>query len=116
VTVQVIGEPITVPPPVARAVCDTVGAVLAGLPPHRVVLTALSEEGADTELYLAFGLPLSNLPDLERFGRDLPAAASWRARLTETGDGRGCLEVSWRQPGAGTSARWAAAGREEGSP
>ena len=42
VTVQVIGDPGTPPPPVARAVLAAVDAVLSALPPHQVMLTVLA--------------------------------------------------------------------------
>jgi hypothetical protein len=104
VTVQVIdGEQPAPPPAVARAGRDTVGAVLAALEPHRVVLTVLSA-GDDAELYLAFTTAPASPPDLTRFGAGLPAAAGWQARLSETDGGGGCLELSWRQASAASAA------------
>jgi hypothetical protein len=96
VTVQVIGDPGTPRPLVARALLATVDAVLSVLPPHRVMLTALAS-GEDVELYLTFGETLSAAPDLTRFGLDVPAAARWRASVSTTESGGGCLEVSWRK-------------------
>ena len=95
VTVQLIGDPGTPPPPVARAVLATVDAVLSALPPHQAVLTALA--GDDVELYLTFAAPLRAMPDLTRFGHDLPAAARWHAAVSTTETGGGYLEVSWRK-------------------
>ena len=63
------------------------------------MLTVLAP-GDDVELYLTFGAPLRAVPDLTRFGLDLPAAARWRAALSATETGEGCLEVSWRKDGA----------------
>jgi hypothetical protein len=99
VTIQLIGDPGTPPPPVARAVLATVDAVLSALPPHQVVLTVLAADD-DIELYLTFGALLRAAPDLTRFGRDVPAAARWRACLAVTETGGGFLEVSWRRDGA----------------
>jgi hypothetical protein len=99
VTVQLIGDPGTPPPPVARAVRATVDAVLSVLPPYQAVLTVLAA-GDDVELYLTFDAPLRAAPDLTRFGRDVPAAARWRASLAATETGGGFLEVSWRKDGA----------------
>jgi hypothetical protein len=99
VTVQLIGDPGTPPPPVARAALATVDAVLSALPPHQAVLTVLAA-GDDVELYLTFDAPLPAAPDLTPFGRDVPAAARWRAFLAETETGGGFLEVSWRKDGA----------------
>jgi hypothetical protein len=99
VTIQLIDDP-EIRPPVARAVRATVDAVLSALPPHPVVLTVLPA-GAVTELYLTFGRPLRTAVDLTRAGRDLPAAARWRAAVSAAEDGGGCLEVSWRSDGAG---------------
>lgn len=99
VTVQLIGDPGTPPPPVARAVLATVDAVLSALPPHQVVLTVLAADD-DTELYLTFDAPLRAAPDLARFGLDVPAAARWRAILHTTETGGGFLEASWRKDSA----------------
>ena len=77
-TVQLIGDPGTPAPPVARALAATVDAVLSALPPHQVTLTVLAA-GDDVELYLTFGAPLLAAPDLTRSGLDVPAAARWRA-------------------------------------
>jgi hypothetical protein len=99
VTVQMIGDPGPVQPPVARAVLATMDAVISALPPHQVTLTVLAS-GDDVELYLSFGAPLRPAPDLTRFGRDLPAAARWHASVSATETGGGCLEVSWRKDGA----------------
>jgi hypothetical protein len=99
VTVQLIGDPGTPQPPVARAVLAAVDAVLSALPPHQAVLTVLAT-GDDIELYLTFGSPLRAAPDLTRFADDVPAAARWRASLSTTETGGGFLEVSWRRDGA----------------
>jgi hypothetical protein len=96
VTVQLIGNPGTPSPPVARALAATVDAVIGALPPHPVTLTALTA-GDDVELYLTFGAPLLAVPDLTRCGRDVPPAARWRARVNATEAGGGCLEISWRK-------------------
>lgn len=99
VTVQVIGDPGTPPPPVARAVLATVDAVLGALPPHQAALTVLAD-GDDIELYLIFSAPLRATPDLTRVGNDVPAAARWQAALNVTETGPGFLEISWRKDGA----------------
>jgi hypothetical protein len=99
VTVQFIGDPGTPPPPVARAVLETVDAVLGALPPHQAVLTVLAD-GDDIELYLNFSAPLRTAPDLTRVGNDVPAAARWQAALNVTETGAGFLEISWRRDGA----------------
>jgi hypothetical protein len=99
VTVQFIGDPGTPPPPVARAVLETVDAVLGALPPHQAVLTVLAD-GDDIELYLNFSAPLRTTPDLTRVGNDVPAAARWQAALNVTETGAGFLEISWRRDGA----------------
>ena len=99
VTVQVIGDPGTPPPPVARAVLATVDAVLSALPPHQAALTVLAA-GDDIELYLNFSAPLRATPDLTRVGNDVPAAARWQAALNVTETGAGFLEISWRKDGA----------------
>ncbi len=111
-TVQVIGDPGTPQPPVARALLAVVEAVTSALPPHQVVLTVLasSEDGEpgqpsepgkpgdDIELYLTFSAPLLTAPpDLTRSGLDVPASARWQARVSTTEPGGGCLEVSWRK-------------------
>lgn len=99
VTVQVIGDPGTPVPPVARAVLATVDAVLSALPPQPVTLTVLAS-GDDVELYLTFGSPPRSPPGLAGFGRDVPAAANWHAAVSEADSGEGCLEVGWRKDGA----------------
>jgi hypothetical protein len=99
VTVQVIGDPGPVQPPVARAVLATMDAVISVLPPHQVTLTVLASDN-DVELYLTFGAPLLTAPDLTPSGMDLPAAADWHASVSATESGEGCLEVSWRKDGA----------------
>jgi hypothetical protein len=99
VTVQLIGDPGTPAPPVARALSATVDVVLGALPPHPVTLTALAT-GEDVELYLTFGAPLLAVPDLTRCGRDVPPAARWHAGVNGTEAGGGCLEISWRKDGA----------------
>lgn len=98
-TMQVIGDPGTPPQPIARAVLATVDAVLSALPPHQAVLTVLAV-GDDIELYLSFSVPLRSVPDVTRFGHDLPAAACWRAALSAAETGEGFLEVSWRKDDA----------------
>ena len=97
--VQLIGDPGTPQPPVARAVLAALDAVLNALPPHQVVLTVLAS-GEDVELYLTFSAPLRAVPDLTRYGLDVPAAARWHASLRTTETGEGFLEVSWRKDGA----------------
>jgi hypothetical protein len=99
VNVQMIGDPGTSPPPVARAVMATVDAVISELPPHQVILTVLAS-GDDVELYLTFGEPLRTVPDLTRSGLGLPEAARWHASVIATEGGAGCLEVTWRRDGA----------------
>jgi hypothetical protein len=101
VTVQLIGDLGIPPPPIARAVQGTVDAVLSALPPYPAdpaVLTVLAA-GDDIELYLIFGAPLREAPDLTRFGLDLPVTARWRASLNATETGGGFLEVTWRKDG-----------------
>jgi hypothetical protein len=98
-TVQLIGDPGTPPPPVARALRATFDAVLSVLPPQRAMLTVLAP-GDDVELYLTFGEPLRAAPSLTRFGLDVPAAARWHASVSATETGGGCLEVSWRKDDA----------------
>jgi hypothetical protein len=73
--------------------------VISVLPPDEVLLTALAS-GDDAELYLTFGEPLPNVPDLARYSRDVPVAARWRASVSETESGGGCLEISWRKDGS----------------
>jgi hypothetical protein len=99
VTVQLIGDPGTPSPPVARAAVATVDAVLRALPPDQVTLTVLAS-GDDVEIYLTFGAPLRATPDLTRFGLNLPAAACWHTALSATPTDGGYLEVSWRKGGA----------------
>jgi hypothetical protein len=99
VPVQVIGDPGTPQPPVARAVLAAVEAVISALPPHQVMLTVLAS-GDDVELYLTFSAPLRSPPDLTRFGLDVPASAHWHALVSTTETGGGCLEVAWRKDGA----------------
>jgi hypothetical protein len=99
VTVQAIGAPGTPRPPVAAAVLAAVDAVLSALTPQPVTLTALAA-GEDIELYLTFSGPVGAVPDLTRFGRDVPAAAHWNASLSTTETGGGFLEISWRKDGA----------------
>jgi hypothetical protein len=99
VTVQLIGDPAAPPPPVARAACAAVDAVLSRLPPHQVLLTALAA-GDDVELYLTFGAPLASPPDLTALAAGVPVAARWHAAVSAADDGAGCLEISWR--GGGT--------------
>jgi hypothetical protein len=99
VTVQMIGDPGPVQPPVARAVLATMDAVISALPPHQAMFTVLDSDD-DVELYLTFGAPLRAAPDLTRSGIDLPAAACWHASVSATESGGGCLEISWRKDGA----------------
>jgi len=99
VSVQLIGDPGTPQPPVVRAVLGIVDAVLGALAPQQAVLTVLAA-GDDIELYLTFGSPPRDIPDLTRFGRDLPAAAHWRASVSVTETDGGFLELSWRKEGA----------------
>ena len=99
VSVQLIGDPGTPQPLVARAILAALDAVLSVLPPHQVVLTVLAS-GDDVELYLTFGAPPEAVPDLARLGRDVPAAAGWHASVSATETGGGCLEAGWRKAGA----------------
>ncbi len=120
VTFQQIGDPGTPPPPVGAAAAAVVDAVLSRLPPHPVLLTVL-RSGDEVELYLTFGAPLPDPPDLTGYGAGLPPAARWHAAVTSAGRGAGdsgagdsgagdsgdgdsggeagCLEVSWRDGG-----------------
>jgi hypothetical protein len=100
VTVQLIGDPGTPRPPVARALLAAVDAVLSALEPQQVMLTVLAA-GDDVELYLTFGGPMRAVPDLTGSGLDVPATARWNACVNATETGGGCLEVSWRREGAG---------------
>jgi hypothetical protein len=106
VDVQLIGDPGTPPPPIARALLATVDAVLSALVPQQVTLTVLAPDDdgkdEDVELYLTFDAPPRSIPDLTRFppGSDLPAAARWHAAVSAAEPGGGYLEVSWRQDGA----------------
>lgn len=99
VTVQVIGDPGTPPPAVARAVLGAVDAVLSALPPSEAVLTVLAA-GEDVELYLTCGAPLRAVPDLAPLGLTVPAASRLRAALSGADTGEGFLEVCWRKDGA----------------
>jgi len=96
VGLQVIGDPGPEDPAVARAVLAAVDAVLSALPPHQVMLTVLAS-GGEVELYLTFSAPLPVTPDVALFGRDVPAAARWRATVTAEPAGPGCLEIGWRR-------------------
>jgi hypothetical protein len=98
VTVQLIGEPGAPEPQVADAALAAVGAALSALPPHQVILTMLAS-GDGVELYLTFGEPLREVPDVARCGQGLPAAAHWHAAVVRTETGTGYLEVSWRKDG-----------------
>jgi hypothetical protein len=98
VTVQAIGDPGTPEPPVARVIVATLAAVISALPPHQVTLTALVS-GDDAELYLIFSEPPRAIPDLARFGQDLPAAARWHASADIGENGSGFLEISWWKGG-----------------
>jgi hypothetical protein len=99
VIVQLVGDPGTPQPRIARAVIATVDAVISALPPHQVTLTVLAS-GDDVELYLTFGALSRRMPDLTGFGRALPAAAHWHAAVSAAETGNGCLEISWRKDGA----------------
>ena len=57
-------------------------------------------KGNDVEMFLTFDAPGGDLPDLTRFGLDLPAAARWYAAVSAADSGGGYLEVSWRRDGA----------------
>jgi hypothetical protein len=95
VHVQVLGEPGAPVPQVGHAVLAAVGAVISALPPQQVVLTVLAS-GDRVELYMTFGEPPRVLPDVARFGREVPAMARWHARVTAEQTGAaGCLEISW---------------------
>jgi hypothetical protein len=99
VTVQLIGDPGTVQPPVAQAVLAAVDAVISALAPQQVALTVLASDD-DVELYLTFAVPPGVVPDPTRFGHDLPAAARWHASVSVPETGGGFLEVSWQKDGA----------------
>jgi hypothetical protein len=99
VTVQLIGDPGTPRPSIARAVLAAVDAVLSALPPHQAVLTVVGTCD-DVELYLTFDAPLRAVPDLTRLGLDVPAAAGWHASVSATETGGGYLEAGWRKDGA----------------
>jgi hypothetical protein len=98
VTVQLIGEPGTLPACVAHAALTAVDAALGALPPHQAILTVLAS-GDEVELYLTFGVPLRNVPDVARLGLDLAASVGRHAAVVTTETGGGCLEVSWRKDG-----------------
>ena len=70
VNVQVIGDPGIPQPQVADAVLATVDAVISALAPHQaphqVMLTVLGSAD-DTEVYVTFGVPLRETPDLAPF-------------------------------------------------
>lgn len=92
---QVLGEPGTPEPRVAHAVLAAVDAVIGVLPPQHVVLTVLAS-GDRVELYMTFGQPPPVIPDVARFGREVPATACWQASVTAEQTGvAGCLEISW---------------------
>jgi hypothetical protein len=60
-------------------------------------------KGNDVEMFLTFDAPPEGIPDLTRFGLDLPAAARWHASVSTAVSataGGGYLEVSWRKDGA----------------
>ena len=57
-------------------------------------------KGNDVEMFLTFDAPGGDLPDLTRFGLDLPATARWHAAVSAADSGGGYLEVSWRRDGA----------------
>jgi hypothetical protein len=99
VAVQVIGQPGTPPPPVARAVLATMGAVISVIPPCQVMLTVLASD-REVELYLTFSAPLRRVPDLTPCGLDVPAEARWHASVSTSEAGGGYLELSWRKDGA----------------
>jgi hypothetical protein len=97
VHVQVLGEPGIPEPQVAHAVLAAVDAVIGALPPQQVVLTVLAS-GDGVELYMTFGDPPRVIPDVARFGREVPAAARWHASVTAEPTGvAGCLEIGWVQ-------------------
>jgi hypothetical protein len=126
VDVQLIGDPGTPPPRLARAVLAAVDAMLGALPPHQVTLTVIADggemnrgdildpdlngartggddpNGNDVELYLTFGSPPLSMPDLTRIAQEnhLPAAARWHATVSAADTGGGYLEISWRKDGA----------------
>jgi hypothetical protein len=95
VHIQELGDPGVPAPEVAHAVLAAVDAVIGALPPQQVVLTVLAS-GGGAELYMTFGEPPRVIPDVARFGRDVPAAARWHASVTAEQSGAGgCLEISW---------------------
>lgn len=98
VNVQVIGDPGIPPPEVAPAILATVGAVISALAPQQVMLTVLAS-GDDVELYVTFSEPSRVIPDVARFGRDVPVSARWHATVSAEDTGTGCLEISWRKAG-----------------
>jgi hypothetical protein len=103
VNVQVIGDPGIPPPRVADAVLATVDAVIGALAshqaPHQVMLTVLGSAD-DTEVYVTFGEPLRETPDLAPFGRDLPAAVRWHAAVTGQDAGPGVPRDQLAEGGA----------------
>jgi hypothetical protein len=93
VDVQVIDDPGGPVPAAARAALE---AVISSLPPQQVTLTALAPAD-DVELYLTFSEPPRTVPDVERPGRDMPAAACWRSAVSIDETGAGCVELCWRK-------------------
>ena len=57
-------------------------------------------KGNHVEMFLTFDAPGGDIPDLTRYGLDLPAAARWHAAVSAADSGGGYLEVSWRRDGA----------------
>lgn len=97
VDVQVIGDTGVPAPEVVHAVRTVVEAVLGELTPQQVMLTMLAA-GDSVELYVTFGGLTGNIPDMARFGRDVPAAARWHAAVTADDAGKAAwLEISWRK-------------------
>ncbi|MBV9383838.1 MAG: hypothetical protein JOY82_28315 [Streptosporangiaceae bacterium] len=118
VEVQVIGDPVSPPPDVARAVFAAVDGVLGALPPSAVTLTVM-RAGAGAELYMTFSVPggaALRVPGVAQPGREAPGPARWHATLDIDETGTGCLAVSWRTAGAPGAGAPGAGAPETGGP
>ena len=99
VDVQVLGDPGDPVPGVPAATLAVVDGVIGALPPHQVMLTVLAAAD-DVELYVVFSESPRTALDLDWAGRDVPAAARWRAVVNVDEAGAGWLEVCWRKAAA----------------